>query len=89
MNVPIDQELVNIAKEIVAAGLSLGEWVERESDDEFQSSQYCGGFDADEQEFCFSYYCERGEIWFQLSLDEVFSIAEGKEVDIQGWDAYR
>ena len=38
--------------------MSIGKWAKKESSDEFQTKNYCGGFDATENEFCFSYYNE-------------------------------
>lgn len=42
-----------------------------ESSDMFQTKNFCGGFDAIENEFCFSYYNDDKEFWFQLSLNDI------------------
>lgn len=48
------------------------EWIEIESSNMFQTNRYCGGYDADEMAFCFSYFTEdRSEYWFQFSLADV------------------
>lgn len=84
MQIPITEEFVEIAKAIVASNRSLAQWAELESDDEFQTKQYCGGFDADEQAFCFSYYSDLREFWFQVSLEQAESIARGQRVELSG-----
>ncbi len=44
----------------------------------FQTESYCGGFDADEREFTFSYYDTNSkEWWFQLSLETIEIILNG------------
>lgn len=49
-----------------------------ESDDEFQSGRYCGGFDATERAFCFSLFDESGdEFWFQFTLGEAKDVVTG------------
>ncbi len=76
--IQLDDEFVGICREIVGRNLSEPEWAEIESDDEFQSVAYRGGFDATEKAFCFSYYDEDSrEYWFQLSLAEVHQVAAG------------
>ncbi len=84
MNVPIDKDLRCIAQKIVAERKNLDEWAEVESDDMFQEGSYSGGFDADEGEFCFSYYGTDEEIWFQLSLAQMEEIAAGDTPVISG-----
>jgi hypothetical protein len=59
--------------------MTLAEWSEIESDDQFQTENFCGGFDATEQEFTFSYYDEhKNEYWFQKSLEGIQKILEGE-----------
>lgn len=84
MLIPIEEELRAIAREIVAEDKSLEEWAEVESDDMFSEGRYAGGFEALESEFCFSYYGEDGERWFQLSLAQVREIADGGTPAIAG-----
>ena len=55
MEIPLEEELVNICREIEAKNFSNSQWAEIESDDMFQTSQFVGGYDADEREFCFSH----------------------------------
>lgn len=85
LRIPLVDDLVAICEEIVAAGKPLESWAAEESDDQFQKPQFCGGFDAIEGEFTFSYYAPHGvEYWFQLSLEQVRQIAQGMEVPIDG-----
>ena len=75
----IDDELRDICHQIKKKNKSIEEWNEIESDDMFQTKNYCGGFDGIEQEFCFSYYDGEGkEWWFQFSLFEIERIISGK-----------
>jgi hypothetical protein len=78
MHIEVTDELISICFDIVSKKLTLLEWSEIESDDMFQSKSYCGGFDADEKEFCFSSYSEGSpEKWFQFSLSEAERIVSG------------
>ncbi|MEM6483646.1 MAG: hypothetical protein AAF662_01490 [Pseudomonadota bacterium] len=86
--IPLADALVAICEEIVVAGKPLEIWAAEESDDQFQRSEFCGGFDATEGEFTFSYYAPHGvEYWFQLSLEQVGQVAQGMEVQIDGREA--
>jgi hypothetical protein len=79
MQLKVDTELREICEEIVERDQSLEDWRETESDDEFQTDHYEGGYDADEEAFCFSYHAADGEeLWFQVTLDEVARIAAGE-----------
>jgi|KBSMisStaDraftv2_1062788.scaffolds.fasta_scaffold1702452_1 hypothetical protein len=79
MQFPVDSELRALASEIVSWIASEAHWREFEGDDLFQSPNYCGGYEALEEAFTFSYYdSERREWWFQLTADEVQSVAEGQ-----------
>ncbi|MCG8333086.1 MAG: hypothetical protein MJE63_01110 [Proteobacteria bacterium] len=79
MDIKIDEEFFLICKEIIDENKSEDEWSEIESDDMFQSASYCGGYDADEESFCFSYYdSDKKEFWFQITLKEVKTVVEGK-----------
>lgn len=77
MNYSVDTEFVEICKSIISEGKSIDEWAEIESDDMFQTTNYTGGFDGTEMEFCFSVYLNSKEYWFQLSLDEVSAVSIG------------
>jgi|GEM_PF-755609 len=82
--VPINDNFVAIAKQIVAEGKSLEQWVEIESDDLIQLGDYEGGLDADEGEFCFSWWRGDDEFWFQVSLEQIEEIARGHDVELHG-----
>jgi len=85
MDIPIEDELKSICIEIVNQDYSTHQWLEIESSDMFQSSSFVGGFDADEVEFCFSYFDEnRTEFWFQFTLDQAKSISKGESVKLLG-----
>jgi hypothetical protein len=71
-------ELRSICRAIMAQEKSEEEWRVTESDDEFQTEHFVGGFDGAEGAFCFSYYSPGGaEQWFQVTLMEVSEIAKG------------
>ena len=84
MKLDIDKEFLSILQEIEKSSKSPAEWAEVESDDMFQSENYVGGFDADEMAFCFSYYNpEQQEYWFQVEIDEIQSMLEGKATSVK------
>lgn len=84
MKVPIEEDLREICTRIASQASTLEEWAQVESDDMFQAGPFVGGFDADEAEFCFSYYSTDGkEYWFQFSLQEAGRIARGESVDLE------
>ena len=79
MNLKINNEFLSIIKQIIDENKTLDQWIEVESSDMFQSEDFCGGFDATEEEFCFSYFDENNdEWWFQFSLVKAELIAKGK-----------
>lgn len=83
MKINIDKEFKNICEEIIKENKTEAEWGEIESCDMFQSEHYCGGYEALEQEFCFSYYDKNNkEYWFQLPLAEILKIARGEITEI-------
>ena len=85
MDIPIKDELKSICIEIVDQNYSIHQWSEIESSDMFQSTSFVGGFDADEFEFCFSYFDEsRTEFWFQFTLEQAMSISIGERVRLSG-----
>ncbi|NIZ04508.1 hypothetical protein [Pseudoalteromonas sp. HF66] len=85
MDIPIEDELKSICIEIVNQDYSTHQWLEIESSDMFQSSSFVGGFDADEMEFCFSYFDDnRTEFWFQFTLDQAMSISKGESIKLTG-----
>ena len=84
-NIPISEELESICKEIHLKGFSEKQWSEIESDDMFQSKSLVGGYDADENEFCFSYtQSQNEEYWFQFSLALAIEISNGGKPKILG-----
>ena len=61
-------------------------WCLVESSDQFQTDEFCGGFDATEEEFCFSYYDQNEiEYWFQFPLTDIDRFVNGeiKEIEIR------
>lgn len=85
MQIPLNKELRSICQSISAKRKSLSEWSAIESDDMFQSDSFCGGFDADELAFLFSWRTDYAdEYWFQLTLDQVAEIASGGSPQIVG-----
>ncbi|MBY0273498.1 MAG: hypothetical protein K2X02_08890 [Alphaproteobacteria bacterium] len=79
MKIDIDQEFKEICKQIIDEHKAEHEWTLIESSDMFQTEHYCGGYDATENAFCFSYYNEKGdEFWFQVTLDQIKRIMESK-----------
>jgi hypothetical protein len=88
MKFQTDDEFKDICQQIVAHNLTPEEWREGESDDSFQSGHFCGGYDADEDAFCFSYYDpEQKEWWFQLTLPEVQKVLSGETNQIEAREA--
>ena len=85
----IGRPLISILEDIVAENKREEEWAEIESDDMFQNDPYVGGYDADEEAFCFSYFAEDREYWFQLTLDEVKSAVAGELTDLELVEADR
>jgi hypothetical protein len=85
MRIPIDQEFIALCEQILKEGHSLDEWREVESDDMFQSVHYFGGFDANEDAFCFSYHDSGSEYWFQLTPTQISEVVAGnlKAIDVR------
>jgi len=89
IRIKVGQELIEILSSLNAESRTNDEWAELESDDLFQSEHYVGGYDADEEAFCFSYYdVRRNEYWFQVTLEEVVNILHGsvKEIEVRPAD---
>ena len=85
MDIPIEPELRSICQEIQSKALGLPQWSEIESDDMFQQGNFVGGFDADEQEFCFSYFAQnKSEYWFQFGLETAKEISQGLKPVLAG-----
>ena len=83
MKLPVDEELQMICSEILSRSLPPNEWAEIESDDEFSTPHYEGGFEALEMAFCFSMYTPQQEWWFQITIDEVAAIDRGDISEIE------
>ena len=73
----VTPELIAICEEIVSQSRAVSEWSAIESCDMFQTEHFCGGFDADELAFCFSWFRGASECWFQITLEEAEGIANG------------
>ena len=85
MDIKITDEFIDICEDILSEEKSEDEWALIESDDMFQSDSFCGGYNADEMSFCFSYYATDGkEYWFQLTLDEIEKIVNKSLLTIPG-----
>jgi hypothetical protein len=79
MLIAVEKEFIDICKMIIRENKGIKEWSLYESDDMFQSEHFCGGFDATENAFCFSYYDDnKNEYWFQISLEEARKITQGQ-----------
>lgn len=77
-------ELRTICSSIIERRWNEGTWSAHESSDEFQTQHLCGGFDATERAFCFSYYSSDGrEYWFQFSLVEAEQLASSAMVPLR------
>ena len=75
----VNEEFRRVCEAIRAEDKSAVEWDQCESDDWFQTDHFKGGYDATEQEFCFSYYDTTGkEWWFQFSYEDVSRILDGE-----------
>ena len=79
----VKSELVTISKQILVEGKNCAQWAEIESSDMFQDGPYEGGYDADEESFCFSYYEDGQEYWFQITLEEAEAIAKHEKEAVE------
>ena len=79
----IKNELVEICKNILEQYKNSSQWDLEESDDCFQTENFTGGWDATEQAFCFSYYENDNEYWFQVNLSQVEQIANAVLTEIK------
>ncbi len=80
----LDNEFINICKEIDSEIKNDKEWSLIESCNMFQTEHYCGGYDATEEAFCFSYYDVDGnEFWFQLNLVDIKKILSGDILSVE------
>ena len=78
MKINVTDEFKAICKDILNEDKTKEQWAEIESDDMFQTNSFCGGYDADEVAFCFSFYNDNGdEYWFQVTLEEIEKVVSG------------
>jgi hypothetical protein len=89
VRLPVDDDLGAIVAEIVNVDRTQAEWTAIESDDMFQRGPYAGGYDADERAFVFSCCEDRGERWFQFTLDEARAIVSGRQRSLSARPANR
>ncbi|WP_196140650.1 hypothetical protein [Aliikangiella sp. G2MR2-5] len=75
----INYELLQILNEIRSENKTDEDWSLIESCDMFQSPKYCGGYDATERCFLFSYFDENEkEWWFEIKLLDIPLILSGE-----------
>lgn len=79
---PIPDEIMPVLEQIAHDDKNENEWALTESKDMLQTEHFTGVFDSMEHVFCFSYRDGGDEYWFQLSLDEVGRIVDGKSSTI-------
>lgn len=84
MRIDIPDEFKTLCCRIADERKSIDQWAAVESDDMFQTNSFVGGFEATESAFCFSYYDPEGnEHWFQVTLEEVREVAEGRLTNLE------
>lgn len=87
----VDDELKAIAQEIIEQKWTIQEWAAHESGDWFQTENYCGGFEAEDDdngEFAFAKYpATEKEFWFSFTYDSAEDIASGKQTTVIAYDA--
>jgi hypothetical protein len=79
----LEQDFIEICQEIKLENRTVDQWVVVESDGMFQKGKYVGGFDSIEMEFTFSLYEDEKEYWFQLALNDIYEVADGKEMTVE------
>jgi hypothetical protein len=85
MVITVNNDFLSICKDILEQNRKEEEWAKLESDDMFQEGPFEGGYDADEMAFCFSYYAnDEEEYWFQLTLKEIYKVANGEIMSFEG-----
>ncbi|HZW09941.1 MAG TPA: hypothetical protein VFF69_08560 [Phycisphaerales bacterium] len=81
MKLRIDDEFREICHQILR-GVAAGRIVD--SDDIYQSPNFCGGWDENEGRFGFSFYApDGGDYIFSFSLEDARSVAEGGVINPQ------
>ena len=89
MKTSVDQDFLEIVKDIVQMNHSEEEWAALESSDMFQRGVYNGGYNAEDRFFAFSFKDESNTEWcFSLTLDEVKQISRKEKtvLEIQKWE---
>ena len=88
--ISIDSEMSALIKEIYNYNFSLTKWCEICSDDMFQSTNYCGGFEDDGMgsgEFTFSKYFNKKEISrLSIPFENIEKIIKGEIINILEYD---
>ncbi len=79
----LEKDFLEICKDILSEYKTLEDWRKIESDYMFQIGNYADGFDATENEFCFSVFVNDFEYWFQLSLDEIKEVLNGFKKSVE------
>jgi hypothetical protein len=80
----IDEDFKRICATIVAAFERSGEASLRWSDDEYQSRNFCGGWDEEARRFAFSFYApDGGDYLFTFSVDDARLVAAGGAIEPQ------
>lgn len=78
MQLTIDDELRQLLLQLASRHWSLQDWCQAEAES-FESEHYCGGFDADEQKFCFSRYAAGGNhCWFEFEFSQLEALSCGE-----------
>ncbi len=74
----VNNEFIEILKKINSEAKTIEQWRKVESSDMYQTANFCGGFDATEDEFTFSYYGNDSiEYWFQFSIEIIGELING------------
>ena len=82
MEYAIDDELRTICRELERDERTLEAWADVESSDWFQTAHYCGGFDATEMAFTFTFRRDDADYCFSLILEQAFGVAAGRITSI-------
>ncbi|MBB4635616.1 hypothetical protein [Longimicrobium terrae] len=84
MELPVNDDLRGICREILDEGKTDEEWNEMAASDWFQTDSVHGGYEGVEDGFTFSYYSPQGEeLWFQLTLAAVAEVAAGTRTSVE------
>ena len=82
MKLTIDDEFRDICRAIISQVDCEGDASLVESDDEYQCSNFCGGWQSSDSKFWFSFYApDGGDYIFSLTIDDVRRVAGGGAID--------